>query len=74
MDKTIYSGYVIQEKKLYQFTDDKDTLSSELRDYNAIFVKNFSFTDLLRKARELEAEGHWVEIQIGDMYYRTVEK
>jgi len=83
MNKTIYSGYTREVRgnvtkyyvHTYYWTDDRDNLPPNLIDYNAVFVTNFSGTDLMRSALKKEKEGHKINVQLGDQFfYETPEE
>lgn len=79
MTKTIHSGYVLghdpESTKTFYYVDDVDALPPDIREYKREEIKDFSWMRLMGKVREGEYDHNYKYcIQIGDMYYETVEE
>jgi hypothetical protein len=77
-DKIIHSGYVLghdpDSTKTFYFTDDVDALPPDIREYKREEIKDFSWMGLMGIVKEGEYFNNYkYVIQIGDMYYETVE-
>lgn len=77
-ERTIHSGFVMEHDydytKTYYYTDDKDALPPDLRNHAVQTVRDFSWTRLMDLIREGEATGNKYVVQIGDMYYETIDE
>lgn len=79
-NKTIYTGMTKEAmasdeaawfERTYHYTDDFDNLPPDIVDYNAIFVTNFSHTDLMRTALKVEEKGDRIRVELKGFFYET---
>jgi hypothetical protein len=75
IEKIIHSGYVVeQETKTFYYVDDRDALPPDIREYEEKEFEDFSYMTLMSVVREGELQGNEYVVQIGDMYYETVDE